>query len=169
MVGLRIFTTNNFKMRYYFLIILFCLFSQTEVFSQIKKVDVPKAELIGRIAPGGSLTVSMQCYKYDNDTYLFRYADAKFSKLDEWKDFKLKSTEDFETLYTYIQDGFKDMPEDKVVLDIGGEYLLLEFGKFLGGKVLRIYHSTSGNKDLAVVGYTNQYTLKQINKLFNKK
>lgn len=150
-------------------LILLLLFTSVISIAQIKKVDVPKGELIGRIAPGGSITVSMQCYKYDNDTYLFRYSDAKFSKLNEWKDFTLKSTDDFETLYTYIKNGYDEMPKDKVVLDIGGEYLLLEFGKFLGGKVLRIYHSTSGDKDLAVVGYTNQYTLKQINKLFNKK
>jgi len=150
-------------------LILLLLFTSVISIAQIKKVDVPKGELIGRIAPGGSITVSMQCYKYDNDTYLFRYSDAKFSKLNEWKDFTLKSTDDFETLYTYIKNGYDEMPKDKVVLDIGGEYLFLEFGKFLGGKVLRIYHSTSGDKDLAVVGYTNQYTLKQINKLFNKK
>ena len=150
-------------------LIILSLFISSFSFAQIKKIDVPKSELIGRIAPGGSITVSMQCYKSENDQYLFRYADAKFSKLDVWKDFTLKSTEDFETLYNYLKDGFEEMPKEKVVLDIGGQYLLLDFGKFLGGKVVRIIHSTSADTDRAIVGYTNQYTLKQIDKLFGKK
>ncbi|WDF69607.1 hypothetical protein PQ465_04315 [Sphingobacterium oryzagri] len=151
------------------LILLFCGTSPSFLSAQIKKLDLQKKELIGRIAPGGAITVSMQCYKYEDDSYVFRYRDAKYSKLEEWKDFRIRSSEDFETLYSYLADGFKDMPEDKVLLDIGNEFLMLEFGRFLGGKVVRIYHSTSSNKDFAVVGYTNQYTAKQIDKLFNKK
>lgn len=150
-------------------VVILSVVTTTSSIAQIKKLDLPKSELIGRIAPGGSITVSMQCFRYDDDSYLFRYRDAKYSKLEEWKDFRLKSSEDFETLYSYLQDGFKNMPEDNVLLDIGNEYLVLEFGRFLGGKVVRIYHSTSSNKDSAVVGYTNQYTIKQIDKLFNKK
>jgi hypothetical protein len=111
----------------------------------------------------------MECYKYEDSTYLFRYADAKFSKLDVWKDFTLKSNEDFETLYSYLQNGFKEMPEEKVLLDIGDGYLILNFSKFLGGKVVKIAHSTSSNKDLAIIGYTNMYTVKQIDKLFGKR
>lgn len=137
-------------------------------FGQIKQLAIPKKELIGKIAPGGAITVSMQAYKYEDSTYVFRYLDSKFSRLEVWKDFTIKSNEDFETLYTYLQNGFKEMPEEKVLLDIGGEYLFLNFSKFLGGKVVRIAHSTSLD-ELAIVGFTNLYTAKQIDKLFGKK
>jgi hypothetical protein len=154
-------------MKYFYALILI-FFSYTS-FGQIKKLEIPKKELIGRIAPGGALTVSMECYKYEGDTYLFRYSDAKFSEINEWKTFTLKSTEDFETLYSYLNKGFEDMPKEDVLLDIGGQYLLLTFRKFLGGKVVRIAHSTSSNDALAIVGYTNLYTVKQIDKLFGKR
>jgi hypothetical protein len=152
-----------------YLYFLFLILISSASFGQIKKLDIPKKELVGKIAPGGAITVSMECYKYEDSTYLFRYADAKFSKLNEWKDFSVKSTEDFETLYSYLKKGFEDMPKERVALDIGGEYLFLDFSKFLGGKVVRIAHSTSLNNDLAIVGYTNMYTIKQIDKLFGRR
>ncbi|MFC3559536.1 hypothetical protein [Pedobacter jamesrossensis] len=136
-------------------------------YGQIKKMDIPKKEMIGKIAPGGNSTVSIECYKYEDSTYLFRYLDAKFSKITDWKQFSLKSTEDFNTLYSYLQNGFKEMPKENVLLDIGDGYLLLNFSKFLGGKVIRFYHSTSLDEN-GIVGYTNMYTVKQIDKLFGK-
>ncbi|MBC6109947.1 hypothetical protein ACFOG5_07770 [Pedobacter fastidiosus] len=136
-------------------------------FGQIKKLEIPKKELIGKIAPGGNSTISIECYKYEDSTYLFRYLDAKFSRITEWKQFSIKSTEDLNTLYSYLQNGFKEMPKENVLLDIGNGYLLLNFSKFLGGKVVRIYHSTTLDEN-GVVGYTNMYTVKQIDKLFGK-
>lgn len=148
------------------LTIVFALLSLTAL-SQIKKIDLAKKELVGKIAPGGTITMTMECYKYEDSTYLFRYLDAKFSKLEVWKDFKIKSTEDFNTLYSYLEDGFSKMPQELVLLDIDDGYLILRFSKFLGGKVVKIAHSTS-NSETAIVGYTNLYTVKQINKLFGK-
>lgn len=137
-------------------------------FGQITKVELPQKELIGKIAPGGNIGLSIECYKFTDDTYVFRYLDQKFTKLTEWKYFTLKSTDDFNTLYSYFTDGFEKMPQENVVLNIGDGYLILKFSKFLGGKVVKIIHSTSMD-ELAVVGYTNQYTMKQIDKLFGKK
>ncbi|SOD12379.1 hypothetical protein [Pedobacter xixiisoli] len=148
------------------LTIIFAVLSLT-AFSQIKKIEVAKKEIVGKIAPGGAITLTMECYRYEDDTYLFRYLDTKFSKIEVWKDFKIKSTEDFNTLYSYLEEGFSKMPEEAMLLNIGDGYLILRFSKFLGGKVVKIAHSTS-DSETAIVGYTNLYTVKQINKLFGK-
>ncbi|MDM1514469.1 hypothetical protein [Myroides odoratimimus] len=152
------------KYLYSLILVLVCSIS----FGQIKKLDNPKKELIGKIAPGGASTVTMECYKYDSGYYLFRFKDFQYSHLNEWKKFEVNSDEDFETLYSYLKDGFENMPEENVILDLGKDVLFLKFSRFLGGKVVRINHA-SDLSSLAILGYTNQYTQKQIDKLFGKR
>ena len=147
--------------------VLLILFSSTS-FAQITQINAPKIELVGQIVAAGDVTVSMECYKYEDSTYLFRYSDAEFPMLNEWKSFKVRSNKDFETLYSYIKKGFQEMPKEKVILDIGGEYLFLEFGKYLFSKVIMITQSTSLDSNLPAVGYTNIFRVKQIDILFGK-
>jgi hypothetical protein len=154
-------------MKYLHLLILM-LFSLT-AFGQIGKLKTPATELLGKIAPGEAVSVTMECYKYEDSTYLFRYIDAKFSKLNEWKDFRVKSTKDFNTLYSNLKKGFEDMPKETVTLNIGGEYLFLDFSDSPRGKLVRIAHSTSVNSDFAEVGFTKMYTIEQIDNLFGKR
>jgi hypothetical protein len=154
-------------MKYLHLLILM-LFSLTS-FGQIGKLKTPTTELVGKIAPGEAVSVTMECYKYEDSTYLFRYIDAKFSKLNEWKDFKVKSTKDFDILYFNLRKGFENMPKETVTLNFGGEFLFLDFSASLRGKVVRIAHSTSLKSDFAEVGFTKMYTNEQIDKLFGKR
>lgn len=153
------------KYIYFLTLILLSLASS----GQIKKIDLPEKKLVGATASAGELYLAMECYKYEDGTYLFKYLDAKYPDLQEWKNFTLKSTEDFESLYSYIKKGFEEMPKQKVVLDIGGEYLSLDFSRYLVHKGVRLSHSTTPDEDLGDVGYTKLLTAKQVDRLFGKK
>jgi hypothetical protein len=136
---------------------------------QIKKIDLPEKKLVGGTASAGDIYLAIECYKYEDGTYLFKYSDANYPELNEWKTFTLKSTEDFESLYSYIKKGFEEMPKKKVLLDIGGEYLSLDFSRYLVQKAVRLSHSNTPDEDLGDVGYTKLLTAKQIDRLFGKR
>ncbi len=141
------------------------LFFSLPSFSQIMKIEFAKEASIGKIAPGGVKT--MECFKVEGEeTFRFDYQDQKYSRLNEWKSFEIKSNEDFETLYSYLLDGFKEIPKEPVTLMLGGNLgiLQLKFEKFLGNPVVRFMHSA----DNSITGYTNLYTQKQVKKLFGK-
>lgn len=141
------------------------LFFSLPSFSQIMKLEFAKEESIGKIAPGGVKT--MECFKIEGEeTFRFDYQDQKYTRLNEWKSFEVKSNEDFETLYNYLLEGFKEIPKEPVTLMLGGNLgiLQLTFEKFLGNPIVRFSHVS----DNSISGYTNRYTEKQVKKLFGK-
>ncbi len=133
-------------------------------YSQVRKMEVADRIEIGKISPGGITT--MKCEK-QNDKYIFSYKDMKFSKLNIWKNFTLNSSEDFETIYQYVEKGFEEMSEKPTILDITDGFLIMQYSKFLGAKVIRFAHATS-DSETAIVGYSAQYSQRQAEKLFNK-
>lgn len=133
-------------------------------FSQIKVIELPDSEKIGKITPGGLKTI--ECEKL-NDTYFFNYRDAKFTKIENWKTFKIKDVDNaFEGLYSLIQKGFEEMPKEDIMIETNDGFIWLNFETFLGSKVFRFKHSI--DKTGSVIGITGQYTKKQVDKLFGK-
>ena len=133
-------------------------------FSQIKVVELPDAEKVGKITPRGVKTI--ECEKL-NDTYYFNYRDAKFTTIENWKTFKIKDIDNaFEGLYSLIQKGFEEMPKKDTMIETNDGFIWLNFEKFLGVKVISFRHSL--DKTATVIGTTGQYNKKQVDKLFGK-
>lgn len=146
------------------LILALSLFVSFSSISQIKVIERSESEQIGKITPGGIKTI--ECEKA-GDTYYFNYKDAKFTTLENRKTFKIKDVDNaFETLYMLIQKGFEEMPKEDIMIETNEGFIWLNFEKFLGAKVFRIYHSVDKNSN--VMGATGQYTKKQVDKLFGK-
>lgn len=146
-------------------IILFAIIAISTIsYGQIKVVELPDAEKIGKITPGGIKTI--ECEKL-NDTYYFHYRDAKFTRIENWKTFKIKDIDNaFEGLYSLIQKGFEEMPKEDIMIETNDGFIWLNFGNFLGSKVFSFRHSI--DKTGSVIGTTGQYTKKQVDKLFGK-
>lgn len=134
--------------------------------AQIKKVETSKKVEIGKITPGGVKTI--YCEKINDEFYTFHYKDAKFTKIEEWKSFKINSEQDFNDLYDVIIQGFKDMPEEDIMLETPTGFIWLNYKKFLGKPIIRFGFTTS-KSEYANIGFSNEYTEKQIDKLFGKK
>ncbi len=133
--------------------------------AQIKKIETTKAEEIGKITPGG--VWAMSCEKRGN-TYYFEYKDATYQHITEHKTFKIEDIDNaFESLYGIVMQGFEDMPEEAIMLEFPDGFLWLRYEKFLGAPILRFGHATS-KSEYATIGFSGQFTKKQIQKLFGK-
>lgn len=138
-------------------------------FAQIKKVEVAKVEKteIGKITPGGLF--AMKCEKSGND-YYFTYKDDTFKQINEEKTFVIKDVDNaFESLYSMIQEGFTTIPAEPIMLEFEDGYLWLSYRKFLGAPVIKFGHATSKTSEFASIGFSQEFTKKQIDKLFGKK
>ena len=133
--------------------------------AQIKQVKTEKAEEVGKITPGG--VWAMDCEKRGN-TYYFEYKDATYKHITEHKTFKIEDVDNaFESLYEIVMQGFEDMPEESIMLEFPDGFLWLDYEKFLGTPVLRFGHATS-KSEYATIGFSSQFTKKQVQKLFGK-
>lgn len=136
-------------------------------FAQLKKVEVTKAETIGKAQQFGA-PLEAEMTKSGN-TYTIRYRDAKFKTMDEYQSFSFDDIDNtLNDLYTTIEEGFKTMPKESIMLELPNHFIWLHFDKFLGSSVLSISSSPSKEKD-APVYMSNQIAKKQIEKLFGKK
>ena len=141
------------------------LITASASFAQLKKIEVTKAEEIGKIQPFG-VPLFMDCKK-SGDVYTFSYKDFEFKTLNEYREFKFKDVDNtFEDLYAAILDGLEKVPEESVMLELPDYILSLEFKKTLGVPVVRFYSSIKGGSRVSA---SNQFTKKQIEKLFGKK
>ncbi|WP_228853278.1 hypothetical protein [Aegicerativicinus sediminis] len=141
---------------------LLCL---TTTNAQIKRVDQPSSEEIGKIAPMGSLSIKIE---KSGDTYNFLYQDVKFTQIKEFKSFSFKDVDNaFEELYKIIMDGFDNPPADDIMIELPEGYLWLGFTKALGVVNFRFGHSVTN--DGSVIGFSQWLTKKQTQKLFGKR
>jgi len=148
-------------------ILLLALTVSTVSFAQLKKVEVTKAEEIGKAQQFGA-PVEAECTKVGK-TYTISFRDSKFKTLNEYKSFSFDDVDNtFNDLYAAVEEGFKTMPEDAVMLELPNHYIWLGFDKFLGSPVLRISCSYDKSKDSPIY-MSNQIAKKQIEKLFGKK
>lgn len=136
-------------------------------FGQLKKVETVKPEVIGKAQQLGA-PLEAECTKSGN-VYTIRYKDSQFKTLEEYREFSFEDVDNtFEDLYATIEEGFKTMPKEPIMLELPNHFIWLSFEKFFGASVLRISSSTNktGNSQVFI---SNQMAKKQVEKLFGKK
>jgi len=149
------------------IILLLALTLSTVSFAQLKKVEVTKAEEIGKAQQFGA-PLEAECTKRGN-TYTISFRDSKFKTINEYKSFSFEDVDNtFNDLYTTVEEGFKTMPKEAIMLELPDHYVWLGFDKFLGSAVLTISYSYDKSKDSPIY-MSNQIAKKQIEKLFGKK
>ena len=133
-------------------------------YGQIKKIEVGKSTLIGKIAPLGFLVVSLE--KTESNNYLFYYRDIGAAPLDIYKSFTFKETgNDLENLYNMIIEGFDSDSKEPIVIAIPDGTLTISYTKSLGVKSVFIGAETSREP----FGLCRGLTKRDVNKLFGKK
>ncbi|WP_116788069.1 hypothetical protein [Flavobacterium psychrotrophum] len=135
-------------------------------FAQLKKVDVVKAEPIGKVGGALGTPKSIECTKTGN-TYTFEYRDMKLTSIEAYKEFSFDDVDNtFEDLYKTIIDGFENTPKEDVVLSLPNYIITLDYTKALGIVNLNMYITL---KNTDVTGLTAALSKKQVDKLFGKK
>lgn len=134
-------------------------------FAQLKVVDnSDNSEMIGKIAPMGSLTASIS--KSDN-VYILAYKNVKYETIEKAESFDMTEKE-FEDLYNFIITKFEAKKKEFVSLELGNAYIDLDFTKTMGVVSLKIYQHQAKGSDI-IIGESPYFTKKQIQKLFGKK
>jgi hypothetical protein len=105
----------------------------------------------------------IECLK-DGSNYLFVYSNYEYKTITDIKSFSV-SENDFETLYTKLNEAF-DMPgKEPMQLDLPGYTLMISKIKFAGVTGIVIY---SREKSSPITSFTQTITKKQLTKLFGK-
>jgi hypothetical protein len=136
-------------------------------FAQLKKVEPTKSEIIGKAQQFGA-PLEAECTKAGN-IYTIKFRDSQFKQLEEFRSFSFEDKDNtFNDLYAAVEEGFKTMPKEAVMLELPNHFVWLRFDKFLGAPVLSISCSTD-KTSTAMVFMSNQMAKKQIEKLFGKR
>ena len=147
-------------------LLLIALLFSFNSFAQIQTVQNADIELIGKIALLGE--VQIECTKIDN-TYTFYYQDTKFQHLKNYKSFSFKDTDNaFESLYEMIMEGFENIPNKDVMIELPKSFVWLRYVKALG-VVNFSFASSVGKSGDAPIGFSVYMTKKKVSKLFGKK
>lgn len=147
--------------------LLLMLLTASVSFAQLRKVEVTKAEVIGKAQQFGA-PLEAECTKLGN-RYTIKYKDSQFKTLTEYREFSFEDVDNtFNDLYAAIEEGFNTMPKEPVMLELPDHYVWLNFSKFLGAPVLRFSSTNSKSKD-APIYVSNEMAKKQVEKLFGKK
>lgn len=149
------------------LILLLALLTTTLSFAQLKKVEPTKSESIGKAQQFGA-PLEAEMTKSGN-IYTIKYRDAKFKTIDEYRSFSFEDVDNtLNDLYATIEEGFKTIPKESVMLELPNHFVWLHFSKFLGSPILTISSSNdkSGNSQIYI---SNEIAKKQVEKLFGKR
>ena len=139
------------------------LFS-VSAFSQMSVLPKSQVTLIGKIAPMGNKTASLE--KYEGDSIVLSYLDMKYSTLNVWKNFGFNDVDGaLDKFYTVVIDGFDNLPSEPITLDFPNDTVSLYYTKNMGIISMKMF---SKNKASGIDGETPYFTKKQINKLFGK-
>lgn len=145
-------------MKKYLLILL--LLSPLLSLSQIRVSDPSSTELVGEAKITGFLFMS--CHRQD-DIYVFRYKDMKYTRISEWKSFGFIDKDNaFEEFYNIIV-SVLDTGE-KVTIDIPEGKVTISNKRVLGTNRVEFIHTSSAG----VSGITNNFNRRQIDALFGK-
>lgn len=137
----------------------------TASYSQIRRIERPNRIEIGKITPGG--VWAMECEKM-LDSYFFTYKDISYTTMEVRKTFEIADVDNaFETLYAILIEGFETMPSESIIIEFPGGYLYLEYEKVVGMPVVNFKHDSS-KTEFEIVGVSQQFTKKQIDRLFGK-
>lgn len=148
-------------------LLLGMLLTASMSFAQLKKVETTSSEPIGKAQQFGA-PLEAECTKIGN-VYTIRYRDMQFKTINEYRTFSFEDADNtFNDLYAAIEEGFKTMPAEPVMLELPNHYVWLKFSKFLGSPVLTISSSDNKSKESPIY-FSNEIAKKQIEKLFGKK
>lgn len=142
------------------LALLFLFLVSNLVFSQIKDISnqTVKCETVG----GTNFTTIEKC---DNNV-IVKYEDLKFQKISAYKSFTFQNTDNaLDYLYKKLSEGFTNFNIQPSTLELPNDVLKIEYVKNLGIISVRFYHTDSAG----VIGLSQWFTKKQIDKLFGKK
>lgn len=127
------------------------------------QIEVLKSKKWDRIGKTRGVELERQ-----NDTYRFTYDDAKYTQVSNYKSFQFEDVDGaMNEFYHTIAEGFNEMPESTILIDLPQGSLSLEFSKVFGVINLQIAHAL--DDDASVIGLTPYLTRKKVEKLFGKK
>lgn len=149
--------------------LLLVLLTSSVSFAQLKKVEksVSTSETIGKAQQFGA-PLEAEMTKSES-TYTLRIKDSQYKQLEKYESFSFEDVDNtFNDFYAAIEEGFKTMPKESVMLELPNRYVWLAFQKFLGMQTMTISFSDdkSGNSHITM---SNEISKKQIDKLFGKK
>lgn len=146
-------------------LILFSILIKCSLFySQIQKIEVPTCDIVGKISSGAYLIKNEKC----GDNYRFTYRDSRYSHLTVLKSFQFKDTDDaYNYLYKTIENGFDDLPEEIIYLNLPNDIIGIKFSKMLGIPYFSFIQAEGKNS--GIIGNSATITKKQFLKLFGKK
>ncbi len=139
--------------------LLLALFVFAFSFSQIK---VLKNENLVEVGKENAIAL----YKKQNK-YVFNYQDINNSNLNTYRSFHFHDlNKDFDQLYKMISDGFIDMPQSEIQLELPNDIIGLNFAKNYGQTTVQFVHYI--NKSRKHIGKSQFLTKNQIDKIFGK-
>lgn len=128
------------------------------VFSQINVIEKSEPVIIGKVQ-------FIKLEKTDN-IYTFTYDNIKYKTISDTKSFSFEDKENaFEKLYQLIIDGFENLPNNDIMIDLPNDIIWLHFEKNLG--LVSFQFRQAINKS-DVFAYSVYLTKKQVQKLFGK-
>ncbi len=141
------------------IILLFtCLFG-ISAFSQIK---VLKNETLVEIGKDNAVGL----YKKD-DKFTINYQDLNTANLNTFRSFSFQNlNKDVSGLYEIISNGFIDIPEGNIVLELPNDIIELHFEKNYGTPTVQFIQYINKNKKY--VGKSQLLNKKQIDKIFGR-
>lgn len=125
-------------------------------FSQIKALDVSQIKSIGK--------VQFIELNQNNDVLTFAYQDLNSNQMTSFSFKNLNN--DLDNLYNTIMNGFENIPEADIPLELPNDIIYLHFEKSMG--VVNFQFKQSVNKDLSTIAKSVYLTKKKVNKLFGK-
>lgn len=146
-----------------FVLILFT----SMTFGQIQIVEDIRKEEVGRVTPEVGFEGSVICYKISNDgvvSYDFVYNNSENEDRKKEEKFTINSQEEFDTFYSYILKGFKEMKGNDIDMKINisnGSILLLQFRKTNKNETVSITHINNGKETKAT-----ESSVRDIRRLF---
>lgn len=139
-------------------------------FAQLKKLDNPpavKVEVVGKAQQFG-MPLEAECSKAGN-TYTIKFRDAEFVQLTKYREFSFEDVDNtFNDLYAAIEEGFKTMPTEPIILELPNHLVWLRFEKNLGFLYMKISFSTD-KSTTSTIYISNPILKKQVEKLFGKR
>lgn len=134
------------------------IFLGVNLFGQIKVIETPTTETIGKLQ-------GIKIEKTGN-IYYITYDNLKYLNITDIKSFSFEDVDNaFENLYQMIIKGFDEVPEKDIMIDLPNDIIWLHFEKNMGIVSFQFYQNVNKTD---VVAYSRYLTKKQVQKLFGK-
>ena len=132
-------------------------------FSQLKVVDMPEEENIGKVK--NMFGTFFESYR-QGEFFTIMYKDMNYDQIVEYKSFHMNE-KSFNELYELIMNKWENPPSDSIMIELKESFIWLDFKRALGITNLIIRHAPSKNAN--IYGRSAALTEKKVKKLFGKK